>query len=114
LPVGVRHPVESLTLVRRADATSWENDTPAGEFFFLQVRLNLVEPSGSSFVRNLLANDDVRAALADEPEKLGPEVPVVVESLTLACGAEWLAWTGSAPHGTVIGPSGLPECVRPD
>ena len=67
LVVGVGQPVLPLSEVRCADATSWEYDLPAGVVFSLQVRRYNVEPSGSSFVRNLLAKDDVRAALLDEP-----------------------------------------------
>lgn len=33
---------------------------------------------------NLLANDEDRAALADEPEHLGPEVALVVVAFALA------------------------------
>jgi hypothetical protein len=51
----------------RTDATSWENDLPAGVAFSLQVSRYNVEPSGSSFLCNLLAKDDVRATLLDEP-----------------------------------------------
>jgi hypothetical protein len=41
---------------------------------------------------DLLANNDCRAALADEPEELGPEVALVCGATLGAGDGEGLAW----------------------
>jgi hypothetical protein len=67
--------------------------------------LNKVEPTVTDGCRNLLTNNDWRAALADEAEPLGPEMPGVVGSGLPACGAEGLARTGAGPNSGIIQPS---------
>jgi len=74
----------------------------------------MVEPSGSSFLRNLLTKDDCRSALRDEIVEDGPQVSLVVESFSFACGTERLTGAASCPHGEVVGPSCLSEGVAPD
>jgi hypothetical protein len=61
-----------MSSVRRANARSRENDRPAGVADRFQVSENKVEPRPSSRSLNLLAKDDVRTMLLDEPE---PERP---------------------------------------
>jgi hypothetical protein len=45
----------------------------------------------------LLANDNVRATLADEAEELGPEVAFVIDAFAFARDRERLAGAGSGP-----------------
>jgi hypothetical protein len=97
-----------------ADARSAEIDRPAGVTRSFQVSLYKVEPSEAVAARNLLAKDDERAALADEPVEGGPKVPLVSKPAALACRAERLAWAGSGPDQPVVGPSGSPKSVGPD
>ena len=72
LVVGVGHPVKSLPDMRRTDARSAQIGSPDGVTRSFQVSLYKVEPSEAVTACNLLANDDVRAALRDEVEKCGP------------------------------------------
>jgi hypothetical protein len=58
--------------MRRADARSAEIDRPAGVARSFQVSLYKVEPSEAVLARNLLAKDDGRATLLDEPVKGRP------------------------------------------
>ena len=64
--VGVGHPVESLADVRGTDARSAGIDSPEGVTLSFHVRRYKVEPRESILARNLLPNDDWRAADADE------------------------------------------------
>lgn len=70
--VGVGHPVQSLSDVRRTDARRAEIDRPEGVARSFQVSVYKVEPSKSVFARNLLTKDDWRAALPDEVMECGP------------------------------------------
>ena len=70
--VGVGHPPQSLSDVRRADARSAEIGCCAGVTRSFQVSLYKVEPREAVSARNLLAKDNWRAALADEPVERGP------------------------------------------
>ena len=69
---GVGHPVEPLSDVRRADARSAQIGCCAGVTRSFQVSAYKVEPREAVFAGNLLAKDDWRAALADEPVERGP------------------------------------------
>jgi hypothetical protein len=62
---------------------------------------------------DLLAENGLRATLADESETLGPEVAGVVLRLAFAGRAERLAGTGHGPDFPVFWPSGEAECERP-
>ncbi|MGA9668105.1 MAG: hypothetical protein WBQ94_02800 [Terracidiphilus sp.] len=66
--VGVGHEINSLSDVRCAEATSWYSRRPDGVTDFFQFSRNNVEPSASVFFRNLLAKDNDRAMLFNEPE----------------------------------------------
>jgi hypothetical protein len=115
---AVTHPLcdeeQSLSDVRGADARSAEIDRPDGVTRCFQVSVYSVEPSKAVLARNLLSKDDWRAALADETEPGGPEVPLVAEASTLSGGAEGLAGAASGPDGSVVGPSRETEGVAPD
>jgi hypothetical protein len=112
--VGQGCPVEPLSDVRRAEARSAGIDRPDGVVRSFQVSVYKVEPSEAVLACNLLAKDDVRAALRDEAEEVGPEVSLVVEASSLAGGAERLTWTRAGPNRTVICPPGAAQGVAPD
>jgi hypothetical protein len=110
---GVGHEVESLPDVRRADARSAGIRRPDGVTRSLQVSRNKVEPREARAARNLFAKHDVRAALADEPEPVGPEVPGVGKASGFARCAERLARAGAGPDGPVVRPAGAAQRVAP-
>lgn len=100
--------------MRGADARSAQICRPDGVARCFQVSVYSVEPAEAVLARNLLSKDDWRAALADEPMKLGPEVTVVIEAFAFTGGAKRLAGAASGPDGTVVGPSGEAEGMAPD
>jgi hypothetical protein len=102
---GIGHPVEPLSDVRRADARSAEIGSPCGVARGFQVSAYKVEPLKAVFARNLLAKDDWRAALADEPVERGPKVPLVSKPSTFASRGEGLAGAGAGPDGSIVGPA---------
>jgi hypothetical protein len=110
---AVGHEEESLSGVRCAHARSRQIGRPDGVAPCFQVSRNSVEPSEASRACNLLAKDDWRAELADEPVHLGPEVSGIGGSFALAGGGEGLAGAAAGEDGAVIGPSGEAERVAP-
>src|ERR1700751_2330287 len=90
--------------MRSTDARSTEIDRSPGVTLSFQVSENNVEPAEASLTRNLLSNDDWRAALADKPEPLGPEMPLVGNADTTAGLRKRLARTGAGPQGCGVGP----------
>ena len=110
----MKRPLQPLADVRCADARSAQIRRPAGVAFSFQVSAYSIEPAEGIASRNLLAKDDWRAALADEPEPLGPEVSLVSEASALPCRGERLAGATSCPDGSVIGPAGESQGVTPD
>ena len=111
---GVGHEVQSLPDVRRTEARNAGIDRPNGVTRSFQVNVYSVEPSKSVLTRNLFAKDCDRAALRNEAEELGPEVSGVVCASAFSCGGEGLTRTGAGPDGTVVGPTGFTERIRPD
>jgi hypothetical protein len=91
--VGVGHEPHSLSNVRRPDARSRETDRPDGVTFSFQVILNKIEPPVANRCFNLFPHDDRRAALLEEPEPTGPQVPLVSKPSSFACRAERLTRT---------------------
>ncbi len=106
--------VEALADVRRPDARRAHIDRRNGVTLSFQVCTNSVEPSESVRARNLLTKDDARAAEADEPEPLGPQVPLVGGAESTAGLRERLARAAARPDFRVIGPPGGSESVGPD
>jgi hypothetical protein len=102
---------ETLADVRGADARSAQICRPNGVARCFHVSTYSVEPAEAVLARNLLSKDNWRAALCDEPVKLGPEVAFVFDALALTGGAEGLAGTASGPDGPVVRPSGEAEGV---
>jgi hypothetical protein len=100
--------------MRSADARSAEIDRPEGVTLCFHVSVYKVEPSEAVLACNLLANDDWRAALADEPAELRPEVALVVGASLLSGVGEGLAGTTTCPDGAVVRPPCKAERVRPD
>jgi hypothetical protein len=111
---GVGHPVEPLSNVRGADARSADIDRCAGVIRSFQVSLYKVEPLKAVAACNLLTKDDWRAALRDETEQVRPEVALVTETVSLACGAERLTGARARPDRPVVGPSGAAQGEAPD
>jgi hypothetical protein len=70
--VGLGHPVQSLSDMRRADARRAGIRRPDGVALSFQVRLYKVEPTETVRARYLFAKDDCRAELPDEMEPGGP------------------------------------------
>jgi hypothetical protein len=70
--LGVGHPVEALSKVRRPDAVCAQYNRPTGVTFSFQVCEYSIEPSVPNRAFNLLPKDCVRAALADKPKPFGP------------------------------------------
>lgn len=97
----------------RADARSAKIDRPAGVTRSFQVSLYKVEPSEAVLARNLLAKDDVRAALSDEMVEGWPKVPLVSKPAAFACRAERLAWAASGPDRPAVFPTSHSESVGP-
>jgi hypothetical protein len=81
--------------VVRADATSWQYHRPDGVTFPFQVTRNVIEPSVPNRCWHLLANNVLRATLADEPEHFGPKVAFVLLPLPFAGNAVGLAGAGT-------------------
>ena len=106
-------PVEPLSSVRRAEATCRQIVRPAGVTNSFQVVTNSIEPSDSSFLRDLLPNHDGRSTALDEAEHLWPEVPFVRFTLALSGCGEWLAWATSTPDWDVAWPSSDAQCLGP-
>ena len=110
---GVGHPVQPLPDVRRADARSAYINRPAGVIRCFQIMRYSIPPPQGSRACNLFAKDRARAALADEPEEHGPQVPVVGFRESLAGVGKWLAGAGTRPDGPVVGPSSQAKGKRP-
>jgi len=109
----VGHPVRAVSDVRRTDARRRERDSPEGIFHGFQVSLYKVEPRLCVLACNLLTKDFSRAALADEPGKMWPEMARVIKPKSLACLGVRLARTGTGPNRSVIWPAGAAKGERP-
>jgi hypothetical protein len=112
--VGLGHPVQSLSDVRRTEARRAGIDRPCGVTRSFQVRLNKVEPAKSVFARNLLAKNDCRSALCDEMVERWPKVPLVSKPAAFACRGERLAGARAGPDVCGVGYAGAPQGVGPD
>ena len=78
--------------MRGTEARSAGIERPDGVVRTFHVSRYKVEPSEAVLACNLFAKNDVRAALRNEAEEVGPEVPLVFGAATLSGDAEWLAW----------------------
>jgi hypothetical protein len=111
---GVGHPIKPVPDVRSTDARRRERHRPEGVAHSFQVILYKVEPRPDIVARNLLSNDDWRAALADEMMEVRPQVPLVIKPSSFACRAERLARTGTGPNRSVVWPAGAAKGEAPD
>jgi hypothetical protein len=100
--------------MRRPEARSAGIDRPDGVTRCFQVSTNKVEPSKSVRACNLLAKDNVRSALANEPRPVRPEMALITEATFTSCRGEGLAGAGAGPDGAIVGPARKPEGIRPD
>ena len=107
------HEVETLPEVRSADPRSAGICRPDGVARSFQVRANKVEPPETVRTRNLLSKDDWRAALLDEREPGGPEVPIVGEAFRSPRLRERLTGAGACPYGARIVPASESQRVQP-
>jgi hypothetical protein len=103
--VGVGHPKQSLSDVRRADARSAQIGRPCGVSRFFQVSANKVEPTEAVLARNLFSKDNWRAALLDKSVELWPKVAFIGEPSSFSCGAKRLAGTRPGPNSAVVWPA---------
>jgi hypothetical protein len=110
---GVGHEEHPLSDVRCPDAVCAQYCRPEGVTFRFQVCRNSIEPAVSNRCLNLLAKDDSRAALADEPKPVRPKVPCVVRTFAFSGCAVRLAGAGAGPNRPICGPSGKLEGVVP-
>jgi len=105
MALGVGHPEQSLSDVRRADAVCSQYNRPAGVTFRFQVCRYSIEPTFSNRACNLFAKDMLRLALADELVPDRPEVAGISFGELVSCKGEWLAGARPRPHGAVFWPS---------
>jgi hypothetical protein len=73
-----------------------------------------VDPRLCVLARNLLSNDDWRAADAYEVEEVRPKMPLVSKPASLACRAERLARARACPALSAVVPSGHSKGSGPD
>jgi hypothetical protein len=102
---GVGHPPKPLPDMRRARARSAQIGGPNVISQRFQVSTYSGEPFTAILARNLLSSQSWRPPVLDEPEELGPEMPLVLDPLSLPGDGEWLAGAGSGPDRPVLGPS---------
>ena len=100
--------------MRRTDARRRKRDRPEGVTQGFQVSVYKVDPRIAVLARNLLSNDDCRAALLDEVVEGWPQVPLVIKPSSFACRAERLARTGTSPNRSLVCPSCGSKGMGPD
>lgn len=104
----------------RPDAVCAEYCSPEGVTRSFQVCAYSIDPDGmfdfsrasnlsDSFsddcrTRNLLSENEVGLALADESVEDGPEMSLIGLGESSTGDREWLAWTGSGPDAAILGP----------
>jgi hypothetical protein len=113
LAVGVRHEEVARSDMRRARASSTQIRSPERIRRRFQFKVNSGEPFKSKRSCNLLAKENWRLSLLDEPKPRGPKVALVADTFLLSCDGKRLAGAASSPNRSVVGPSSEPECVGP-
>jgi hypothetical protein len=113
IALGLGHPEQPLSHVRRRDARSAQIGGPNGITQSFQVSAYSGEPFTSKAARNLLAKDDWRTALGDKASPFRPEMSTVGCPLTFPRNGEGLTWTAPRPDGAVARPSGKAQRLRP-
>jgi hypothetical protein len=114
--IGVPQKPESFALVWCANGGRGEQTPFRIEPEDGKIGEDTIEPSGSNNVGDVLQQHKSRSHVADDPPSVGPEMPLVLKSISSSGAAERLAWeTGSdeihsaTPLATVEGGE-----VRPD
>jgi hypothetical protein len=114
---GVGHPHNPTPLVVGPKGISSQYERRSGVSLSLKVQRGPVPPAPSNRVCNLLAKDDIRAALSDEGEEFRPKIPAIIRPFRSAipnCGdGEWGAWATSSPNRSFVRPSGKPQRAWP-
>lgn len=105
-PAGDGEPTKSVSDLVTVQRERRDIDRPAGETFARQISGYMVEPTVAKRARNLFSHDDRGPNGTDEAEKVGPQMPWVIDTAALARVAERLARTGPGPQGAVVGPAG--------
>jgi hypothetical protein len=99
--------------VGRVDGTSRDNGRPAGVSDAFQVSEHSVDPVLANRRRNLLSHEDSGPSGTGEPEKVGPQVPIVSLGFSLTRDGERLARRGSGPELSIVGPPSKSGCEGP-
>jgi hypothetical protein len=103
--IGVGHPPQTLSDVRRAEARSAQIGGPAGISHVFQINSYSGEPLPAVSACNLLSKYHWRLALGDEAEKSGPEMAFIGMAFVLSSARKRLTRAGTCPDGLIIGPS---------
>lgn len=111
--VGVGHPVNSVSRVRRTEARSAHTGSPDSISKLLHVSAYSGEPFTPILAINLLSKDRWRSALGDKRVKSGPQVSFIGMAFSVSRARKRLTGTGASPDFSVFGPSGKFECVGP-
>lgn len=111
--VGVGQNPEAVSPVGGVDGTSRDNDRPAGVVDAFQVIQHSVEPCLANRCRNLLSHERSGPAGTDEPEKVGPQVPIVILAFAIAGDGERLAGRASRPDLSIVRPPSKSSCEGP-
>tara|TARA_R110002126_G_scaffold39291_4_gene116707 strand:- start:487 stop:912 length:426 start_codon:yes stop_codon:yes gene_type:complete len=112
-PQVFSNPIEPLSDVGRVHRASRDINSPAGVVFSRQISADSVEPTVASRSRNLLSHNDRWPAGTDEAMEVGPQVPWIVDTCSLARDRERLARRGASPDWPIVWPSGESERVAP-
>jgi hypothetical protein len=86
VPLGVGNKPQPVAAVRRVDATSRDNDRPAGVVETFQASEHLVEPISPNRSRNLFSHENSGPTGADKVFKVGPKMPSIGLTKALPCG----------------------------
>lgn len=113
VPLGVGNKPEPVAPVRSPDGTSRDNGRPAGVADAFQISEHSVEPVLANRRRNLLSHEDSGPSGTGEPEKVGPQVPIVSLGFAFARDGERLAGWAAGPQLALVRPPGKPGCECP-
>jgi hypothetical protein len=97
--------------MRRTRARGFDRTDPHGVAHGFQITSHKSEPFRCR--RNLFSNNCWSFALVNEPPELGPDMSLVGETLLLSGDGKWLARTGSADEGAIVGPTDAMSRVSP-
>lgn len=113
-PLGVvaaGHKEIAISELIPTSARGFDWDRPHGVVHGFQITAHKGDPCRPS--RNLFSKDCCRASLGDKFSPNRPEVTRIGEAKLAPGDASRLAGAASAPHGSLVGPSGNAEGKRP-